>query len=243
MYGAKFSRGGYGVGTASDKQLALSSQWPLLPIEAEGTYSVASGTQTYTIYNHGLDYVPVFMCWEESGGEIQTIDASYRNVYADTDDLIYDSWSDSAFTLHYKVFRRELLQTYLSGTLVSTDATEGDSSSYGLKVSLDTKDISSSGDRDFSVRSDLRQLMIHQSGYTTTAGYQGTATHNLGYKPMYWFYHENTDRNSTGQWSLVQETDDFAVSASNTQLAWTLFSASLFNWAYLIFKDPINEVG
>jgi hypothetical protein len=241
-YGVEVSRAGYNIDTASDKQLAFSSQWPLLPIEAEGTYSIASGSQTYTIYNHDLDYVPVFMCWEESGGQVQTMDASFRNVYADTDNLVYDGWAPSAFTLHYKVFRRELLKNYTAETINSTDATETDSGDFGLVVSLPGKDISSTDKRDFCIRSDVRQLMIHKTGYTTTPSATETITHNLGYKPMYWIFHENTERNSAGQWSLSQETDDFVASATTTQLLWTLFTAQ-FNWAYLIFKDPVNAVG
>lgn len=243
MLGTKVSRQGFDVGVASDKQLAFSSEWPLLPIEAEGTYNIASGSQTYTVYNHGLGYVPVFMCWEESGGQLEMMDASFRNVYADTNNLVFDGWSPSAFTLHYKIFRRELLQNYTADSLVSTDATEKDSGDLGITVSLPGKDVSSTDKRDFGIRSDVRQLMIHQSGYTTTPTLSGTVTHNLGYKPMYWFYVENTDRNSAGQWSMQQETDDFYLSSTTTQLSWTLFSASLYNWAYVIFKDPVNQVG
>jgi len=243
MYGIKASRKGYDVDSASDKQLSFSSEWPLLPISAEGTYNIASGDQTYTIINHGLGYVPVFMCWEEAGGQLQMMDASFRNVYATTSSLVFDGWSPSDFTLHYKVFRRELLKNYTADNLVTTDSSQSDSGDYGIKVSLEGKSVDSSDMRDFSFRSDLRHLMIHKTGYTTTPVATGTVTHGLGYKPMYWFYVENTDRNSAGQWSIQQETDDFYVSSTTSQLTWTLFSASQFNWAYLIFKDPVNQVG
>ena len=244
-YGIKVSRKGYDVKTASDKQLAFSSQWPLLPIEAEGTYNIASGTQTYTIYNHNLGYVPVFMCWEEdASGNLEVMDASYRNVIADTSDLIYKaSYSASAFTLHYKVFRRPLLTEYDAGSLISTDATEKDSGDYGIIVSLPGKDVSSTDKRDFSVRSDVRQLMIHKTGYTTTPVGDGTVTHSLGYNPMYWMYTENTNRNDAGEWSLIAETDDFYISSSTTQFTWVLYTPPGMNWAYILFKDPVNEVG
>ena len=39
-YGIRVSRSGYDVDIASDKQLALSSDWPLLPLEAEGVFEV-----------------------------------------------------------------------------------------------------------------------------------------------------------------------------------------------------------
>lgn len=240
-HGVKVSRKGYDVKNASDKQLAFSSEWPLSPIEAEGSYSISSGSQTYDIYTHNLGYYPVFAVWMEVGGKRYHL-PEQSGSYVTTSKLAYDGYSASAFTLHWKVFRRPLRTEYEADSLVSTDATEKDSGDFGLKVSLPGKDVHSTDKRDFSVRSDVRQLMIHKSGYSDST-LSGTVTHNLGYKPMYWFFTETpyvADR-----YYPIAATDDFVVSASNTQLSWELFGlpSNLYDWAYIIFKDPVNQVG
>lgn len=240
MYGAKVSRTGFDVKTASDKQLAFSSEWPLLPIEAEGSYNIASGSQTYDIFTHDLGYYPVFSCWREISGKRFHM-PEQSGPYVTTSKIAYDGWSADAYTLHWKIYRRALRTDYTADTLVSTDATEKDSGDWGTLVSLPGKDVSSTDKRDFGIRSDVRQLMIHQSGYSDDV-LTGTVTHNLGYKPIYWFYLQYGDSND--RYRPVAPTDDFVISSSDTQLTWTFytFPYTEFNWAYIIFKDPVNEV-
>lgn len=244
--GIKVSRQGYDVNKASDKQLAFSSEWPLLPIEAEGTFDVTNGTSyDESIYTHGLGYVPVFMYWLEVSGKLYQIsDFIFPNVWIDDTELYIDDYFlSSSGTLHWKIFRRDLLTNYDSGNLISTDATEEDSGDIGILVSQPSKSVWSNDKRDFSVRSDTRQLMIHMTGYTSSGTLTGTIEHDLGYQPMYWFYGENTNRNPSGSYSLIQQADDFTVTATTTELSWRLYTPPGINWAYLIFKDPVNEVG
>ena len=240
-YGAKVSRKGFDVKTASDKQLAFSSEWPLLPIEAEGTYNIASGSQTYDIYTHSLGYYPVFSVWAESGGKRFHL-PEQSGTYVTTSKLSYEGWAASAFTLHYKVYRRPIRTTYSSGNFSTTDATEKDSGDYGILVSLPGKDISSTNKRDFGVRSDARQLMIHQTGYSDNT-LTGSVTHSLGYKPIYWFFVESPY--SSSRYYPIAPTDDFVISSSDTVLSWELFGLpwDVWNWGYLIFKDPVNSNG
>lgn len=71
--GVKVSRIGYDVNTASDKQLAFSSEWPLLPIEAEGDLTInppvgGPGMVNQDIFTHNLGYEPVFYIQRADGG-------------------------------------------------------------------------------------------------------------------------------------------------------------------------------
>ena len=132
-FGTKVSRKGFDVKTASDKQLAFSSEWPLLPIEAEGTYSIADGWHTYDIYTHSLGYYPVFSVWAESGGKRFHLPET-SGTYATTSKLSYEGYSDGAFTLHYKIYRRPVRTNYLSDNINTTDATEKDSGDYGMAL-------------------------------------------------------------------------------------------------------------
>ncbi len=243
-YGAKVSRQGFDVDTASDKQLAFSSEFPLLPIEAEGQFSVTADTSyDQAIYTHNLGYAPVFFFWYETGGKLYPDGVRFPyNVYVTSTTIHLEDYIFEDGTIHWKVFRRALGTTYEATIINSTDATEKDSGDYGITISLPGKDISSTDKRNFGVRSDVRQLMIHKTGLTgsvTTA----TINHGLNYKPMYWLYLETGYRNPAGSFSLIAETDDFLVEVTTTQLSWTFYAGDSFRYAYLIFKDPINARG
>lgn len=242
-HGIKVSRNGFDVKTASDKQLAFSSEAPLLPIEAEGSESFTSGSQTSTLYTHNLGYVPVFFFWVEVSGKLYQLGTLFPyNVYATDTILKIDDYLFDNLTVHWKVFRRPLLVEYTSDNINSTDATEKDSGDFGLFVSLPGKDISSTDKRDFGIRSDVRQLIVHKTGYTGKTQTE-TITHSLGYKPMYWLYIEQDARNPTGAYSLITSTDDFLITITETTFKWEFFGVSEFRFAYLLFKDPINLVG
>lgn len=255
-YGLKVSRQGYDVNSASDRQLAFSSEWPLLPIEAEGTFTIENG-ETYdeVIYTHNLGYEPVFYVWEENDSKLYPGGKLYvYNFYVTTTALHINDSTFTDSTIHWKIFRRPLKTNYDSGTLISTDTTEEDSADYGIKVSLPGKGVSSTDKRDFGVRSDVRQFMIHMSGYDEDI-YEKTITHNLGYRPMYWLYFASPDalgRNPEGAYSLVPSADDMVWEITTTTFYWWFTAGYLddpvlgdyvFDWAYILFKDPINESG
>lgn len=244
MHGTKVSRKGYPVETASDKQLAFSSEWPLLPIEAEGTIQVTNNTSyDQVLYTHNLGYPPIFMIWEENGGKLYSGGKELiYNIYVTSTTVHLEDFIIEDCTLHWKIFRRPMLTTYDSGTLVSTDATEKDSGDYGILVSLPGKDVESTDKRDFSIRSDVRQLMVHLSGYTTEIGLTGSVTHSLGYQPMYLLYIE-AGRNPSGAYSISTDTGDFAITVTDTTFSWEFFGEDGFKYAYILFKDPLTTVG
>lgn len=244
-YGIKASRTGFDVNTASDKQLAFSSQWPLLPIEAEGSFEVTAEDELdEVVFTHNLGYVPVFMYWLETGGKRYPVGSFwYTNFYATTTTLHIKDYILASGTFHWKIFRRPLLTEYAAKTIVSTDATETDSKDYGIFVSLPGKSVHSTDKRDFCVRSDTRQLMIHKTGFLDDSTNGGRIIHNLGYQPMYWFYTENIFNNPAGAYSLQYQADDFTISTTDTTLTYTFYGFPFLKHAYLIFKDPVNQVG
>jgi hypothetical protein len=245
-YGIKVSRQGYDAHTASDKQLAFSSEWPLLPIEAEGSKALTNSTAyDEVLFTHNLGYAPVFFIWQEYSGTFYPRGKYFGlNVYATTTTLhLEDTPLNGNCTLHWKVFRRPILKNYTGTNLITTDLTEGSSGDYGVLVSKPGESVNSSDKRNFSVRSDLRQFMVHQSGYETSDLNTSTYTHSLGYPPIYWLYVEQDLRNPAGAYSLISETDDFVVSASTTQLTWTFYAVHGLKFAYIIFKDPTTSSG
>lgn len=235
--GVKVSRIGYDVNTASDKQLAFSSEWPLLPIEAEGDITIEApvggpGNVSVDIYTHSLGYNPVFYVQRVSGGNFFP-----GWVSCDTNKLYFSGYVSSAINLKWKVFRRDLLTNYLSGNYNITDATKIIDGDYGIFISLPGKDIMSTDKRDFSIRSDVRQLMIHQSGYTNSPA-QLVVTHNLGYQPMYLVFGK-----SGTKYEALTQSGSTGVSATSTQLIVDDYGASIADWAYIIFKDTLTTNG
>lgn len=240
-YGAKVSRIGYPVESASDKQLAFSSDWPLLPIEAEGnvTLSVpASGPDmvTQTLYTHNLGYEPVFYVEKADSGFFWPAWA-----WCNDSEIYVSMYVSESINLKWKVFRRPLKTNYTAPIINTTDVTQQIDDDYGILVSLPNKDISSTDKRDFGIRSDVRQLMIAQSGYTTTADYGGSTTHNLGYKPTFLLYMESDS--VSGDYRLATSGNDLKVDATTTTLTWLLYTPPGRNWAYIIFKDTLTTNG
>ena len=203
MYGAKVSRQGFDVKTASDKQLAFSSEWPLLPIEAEGVFKVTNDmTQPVTIYNHGLGYPPVFSVYYTSdfyeSGWYEQSPVTFRTgteCGVDSDNLVWkDYWySSTPMYLYWKVFRRPITFNYQGPNHELTDSTKSSFKDYGAIVSKLGKSIGSPDLRDFGIRNDCRPSIIGQSSYglaeETPAIYRYEITHNLGYRPIYWAYY------------------------------------------------------
>lgn len=240
-YGLKASRIGFDVNTASDKQLAFSSEWPLLPIEAEGDVTIevpagGAGNVTQTIYTHNLGYPPVFYIHRVSGGFFWLTWG-----YIDDEKLWIDAYVSGDVNLKWKIFRRPIKTSFEASISDVSDATKETDEDYGLLVSLPGKDIKSTDKRDFCVRSDVRQLMIHKSGYTTTPSLGMVIDHNLGYKPMYFVYME--PGTTPGEYRFATATDGLNFNVSNTQLGFGGYFDPLPNWGYIIFKDTLTTDG
>lgn len=254
-YGIRVSRSGYDVDIASDKQLALSSDWPLLPLEAEGVFEVNNTlTQPVTIYNHNLGYAPVFRVyytsafydsdWFYNGATESAIGTTCR---VDTNNLIWtDVWySATPMYLHWKVYRRPITINFNEPNYILTDDTKDGFDDYGIVVSKKGKDTNSLDYRDFSIRSDCRQLIIDQSTYTTNPVYTITMTHNLGYLPIFWAYYQNT----SGEWANLIQSYVVRTAVTTTSITIDIQEALWSsppvapNLALLTFKNTLNSNG
>lgn len=250
----RISRNGYPVETASDKQLTLSSNWPLLPLEAEGVFEVNNTlTQPVTIYNHDLGYAPVFKVYFTSSfydtdwysnAEDESVIGTTCAV--DSDNLIWtDIWfSATPMYLHWKIFRRPIQTSFDEPNYILTDEAEGDSGDYGLLVSKVGKSVNSNDLRDFSIRSDCRQLIVDQSDYTTTPTYSYTLTHNLGYPPIFWGFYQDS---GTGPWKRLTPSYSARTFVTSSyieiDIQSALWGSPAPNLALLTFKNTLNTDG
>ena len=240
--GIKVSRTGYDVNTASDKQLAFSSEWPLLPIEAEGDITInvpggGAGIVTQTLYTHNLGYEPVFYAHRVSGGF-----CSLSYFRCDDEKVWFSGYVSANINIKWKVFRRPIKTNYEASNINLSDATPGVvDDDYGILVSLPGKSVESTDKRDFGIRSDCRQLMIHKSGYTPSKVQGVTVTHNLGYKPMYFIYQE--DNSNAGEYFFVTAFDTMNVVSTTSQISFYISFPIGCNWAYILFKDTLTTNG
>lgn len=250
-YGIKVSRTGFDVNTASDKQLAFSSQWPLLPIEAEGetvlTPAPGGGFVLEDIYTHNLGYAPVFVIDRLDGNPF------FFPLWAwcNTTKIWFDGYLDEAITIRWKVYRRPIETNFSSVNVNVTDATQKIDADYGVLVSLPGKNIESTDKRDFCIRSDVRQLMVAKSGYIAEGIGGLTTDHNLGYKAMYlayvgaYEYDEGLGEDVLipNTYRLGSEADDFLLEMTTTTLTLTLYGFPFPPLAYIIFKDTLKDNG
>lgn len=240
-YGAKVSRIGFDVNTASDKQLAFSSDWPLLPIEAEGEATIVApgggGPVTQDIFTHSLGYAPVFIV-ERISGDPFSFPLFYR---CNTTKLWFDGFLTANLVVKWKVFRRPIKATLEVDNVNIVDATKKEDSDYGFVVTLPGKDISSTDKRNFCVRSDVRQLMVAKSGYIAEDIGGLTTNHNLGYKAMYLVYIGVYGTPNT--FRLGSEADDLALTMTTTSLTLSLYGYPWPEMAYIIFKDTLTTNG
>lgn len=239
--GVKVSRIGFDVNTASDKQLAFSSEWPLLPIEAEGDLTInppvgGPGMVNQDIFTHNLGYEPVFYIQRADGGNFWP-----GWCWINSSKLWFNGYVTVPINVKWKIFRRPLKTNYTSKNTNIKDATQVIDKDYGILISRPGKSIASNDKRDFGVRSDVRQLMIAQSGFTDTPVYEKTVTHNLGFRPMFFLFIESDS--TPGDYAMATSASDFYVTATDTRLTWRLYTPPNRNYAYIIFKDTLTTNG
>lgn len=243
MYGIKASRTGYDIATASDKQLAFTSDAPLLPIEAEGEITInapsGGGIVSQDIYTHNLGYTPVFIIDRLSGyeyffplwGKCNKSKIWFEGYLADGENT----------TLRWRIFRRPIETNFTTKIVNSSDATKGLDDDYGVIVSLPGKDISSKDKRDFSIRSDCRQLMVAKSGYIGEDVGSLTVSHNLGYKPMYLVYIGVYGED--GVYRMASQADDLSLTVTDTSVEITVYTPPWPKVGYILFRDTLKDRG
>jgi hypothetical protein len=246
-YGIKVSRTGLDANTASDKQLAFSSEWPLLPIEAEGQVTITvpsgGGYVTQDIFTHNLGYAPVFIIDRISGNPF------YFPLWGWCNDekIWFEGGLDESITLRWRIFRRAIETKYDGKNVNVIDSTKTDDSDYGILVSLPNKSVYSNDKRDFGVRSDVRQLMVAKSDYIPgdVGGIEGT--HHLGYKPMYLAYIGHYDYNLgdflPNTYRMASEADDLSILVTESTVKIVLYGYPRPPMAYILFRDTLKADG
>lgn len=237
------SQDGYNVDSAADFHLAFSSNWPLLKIAAQGTFSFADRTLDQDIYTHNLNYHPVFWIFETgaygdySSGQVRP--EIFGSGAVTTTKLrwmgSFNGEPAGAVSGYYYVFRYDMTTAYTAETIVTTAATQGAQTEFGIDIAKPNKDVSSTDLRDFVIHHKTRSPQIHKSG--TVTGTTNTIDHNLGYIPLYDVYRQFTDAGTT-YYRRVTNSQDMTVSVSTTQL--TFGAGSSLTFAYVIYKDPFE---
>lgn len=196
-FGVKSSKPTFDVGTARDINLSFSSSWPLLKIAHQGRATINNLGVSQTIVTHDLGYPPMFLIFDLASGD--SVYKSYGAIQGgqfavSTTELKFLTFGGAGSSdIYYYIFRLPLNSNFEAPIInTSTEDTFEDNSDYGIKVTKDGYDTSSTDLRDYVIHSGTRMPLIHavQSGALTEAGYiypggkMKEYTHNLGYVPL-----------------------------------------------------------
>jgi hypothetical protein len=259
-YVAKASLKGYDVDTCADYQLAFNSEFPMLKIAAQGSFTISDTTQDVTIWNNTLGYIPVF--WVFLNNYYNTGDSVFGvgkalacgmnlnglTYYGNT--LQQGSGSISGY---YYVFYYNMLSSYTSPIIKTSPGILNVVDHWGIYVTKPGKDVSSTDYRDFSINTDCKNDLVHLSGNSTNL--QNfinvvTVPHNLGYSPQVMMYSNYYAVSQTviypNAWFLSSgagvtlipsdiTTSGYSTDATNVYFSVTGVGSSI---AYLIMKDP-----
>lgn len=201
-WGIRVSQKGFDAETASDSQLLFSSSWPLLKIEAQGSYTTSLVENAGTIYTHSLGYKPFFLIFETTDGKNRTctqlLDGDRFGVN-DTELKFFGSaLRTGPASFYYYIFRLPITTDYTAPIINQTDATRINVDDYGFKVTKEGKDTDSTDFRDYVLHSSSRSPMIHMVRYSAIQDFDGTyysftSTHGLSYAPWFRCFYNQAD--------------------------------------------------
>ena len=238
----RVSRKGFDVFTCADNELLFSSDFPTLKIHMQGSFTVGAGAST--VVDHGLGYEPVFWVFSDftNGAGKLTFDNTL-SFGVDKQSLKYDPsrGSGGACNGYYFIFRRDINEAFTAPQYKTLGTKSSIKENYVFAISKEGKDVSSEDYRDFIIHSDTRNMLIHKSGVVEKDGIGTiTITHNLNYKPMYFWFLKSEFRplftpllvlpNTDNSWMPVTATPTTITVATNQPNA---------KYAYIIFKDPL----
>lgn len=242
-FGAKVSQRGYGVSTSGDSQMEFSSEWPLLKIHSQGSFSIPNKTLNVTIATHNLTYVPVFLVFDNDSGLCTlTSPGTSQFIAASTTTLDWQGATRSAgagsFTGYYYIFLYNMATAFTSTSLTTARETQEADGSYGIKATKSGKGIASTDLRDFVVDSNTRSPIIHKSDTGSLGAGGGTVsvTHDLGYEPMFYVYAYITAFGDN-RFQMITTADDSYVEATSTNITFNIpYQCTYF---YIVLKDPV----
>lgn len=245
------ARAGYSVDNANDRELSFNSEWPLLPIEAEGSFEVNNSLSApVTIYNHGLGYPPVFRVYFEKDGYLQPIPDSTlgTNCSVSSSNLVWRDvyFSATPMNLYWKIYRRsiETNEDFTNYEITAASVKTGDQGK--IIIAMPNSSVDDGNPSTIAFHSSWKQLVIDSSKYgladtTDPSYYTITITHNLGYRPMYWAYYKN----SNGEWQFLSSLDVYKATVTTTSLSYKLstgtWGGGVPTLALILYKSTINN--
>lgn len=250
-FGVKVSQRGYDVKEAKDYQLAYSSSWPLLNIVATGSFSAA--TPGSTLVSHLLNYEPMFLVYTNNALRVGAANRAYMldgfnaNAFGISDtNLQYSSGASGNVTGRYFVFHRELGKNYIAPNVnPGTDAqvTDSNDKDFGIKISKDGADISSTDLRDFGVHSKTRSPMVHSmtSGTKSAGSTPIVVKHDIGYAPAPLVYIKLLSGSlfSPARYQMATSAEDSHISSSDTDAS--VYIPYACEYSIVLLKDPLTE--
>jgi len=247
--GIKASRIGYDILSAADYELIINSNNPLLELVSYGSFTITDATADQVIYTHNLGYVPAFLVFETSAyiygssGESKLSTSGTSQYFGmNATHLKWLGATRGAFagtvTGNYAIFTWKLQTTYTSTILNSVASSQNVIDNIGYKISSNGNDCFSSDFKDFTVHSATRTPLIHKTGYGSyTYGTTFSATHNLGYQPLY-FWYGYLPIYDDNYWQQIFTTDEGQATSTTTELS-AIFVFD-HDYAYIILKDPLT---
>lgn len=256
IYGIVASMLGIEVTDAADQDLILSSNFPMLKIDAVKPFTLTStyGNE-YTIHTHNYGYPPFFILYQVVGGaliqdyffdEISVTNTAIT-LFDFTSPFVGSDFVPQTRDFVLVVCRNPLTKPYTT-PVFRTQSVEAAALNrdYGLITSKPGKDASSTDMRDFTFHSNARNLLIHAVDYREMTTTTMTWTNNLPYRPLF-FGFISLDSGASfqalyggGQAPPIDQQDDDGnvIIQSFTPAPGTKHYGSIW-----VFKDPFDIGG
>lgn len=261
-YGAKVSRRGYDVNTASDRQLLWSSAFQALKIV--GRFDVnftADGTER-VIYTHNLGYKPMFFIYSVQGSSlwhkkrIATNNVDFRWF---PNRIPTSLPINSSANVKVIMFGTEFGEVFNAPNIDVGDTVLAPYGDFGIKVSRDGFDVKTAALNDLVFSSGgtlagqaVHQQIVHRYGQVVNQIGQNTQTiaHGLGYVPMFAVFvrYRTIGGSQRNYWSIVmpqwtepinQKYSDAWADTNNIYFYdWTQGTGRRVDYAWYILKDP-----
>lgn len=257
-YGAKVSRRGFDVETASDRQLLWSSAFQSLKIVDKFDVSFTCDNNVRVLHTHNLGYRPMFYLYSGQGSVLWHMK---RIVVDDTDFRWFPGRIPGNLPLTTSANAKVLVFDVEMGTIFNApsidlvDDTTAPYGDFGIKVSRDGFDVKTASLDQLAFSSGgtlagqpVQLQLTHKYGYMTNVLGRNVQTipHGLGYVPMFAVFARYRVTGVDYNWIVPQWTEPISQQISDT---WADTSNIYFydwssgwnrrnDYAWFILKDP-----
>lgn len=239
----KVSQSGFDVKTAGDQDLVFSSEFPVLKEEKSGLFDAISTSVYVPVYEHNLSYDPFFLIYDSQG---QFVLGSGWGV---DENKLYIGPDVPSGTYRWVVYRLKLFENYEAPALkVQFTSAGGDDRRFGIKISKEGKDISSTDLRDFTIHSRARSPLVHKvsaKDWTGSAQDNHTVDPGLPYNPIA-FGFAKLSNVSAGEPAVTtnlisggQSIPKLSRNAGTRQIVINSAGTATSKTSVVLFKDPI----